>query len=240
MRDPSGMPFERVLIIKPSSFGDVIHALPVLNGLRRRHPGSRISWLVSTSCAGLLQGHPQLDEIILFDRKRFGRIARSPAVTREFIRFVRDLRQRRFDLVVDLQGLFRSGFMAWAGGAKVRVGLSDAREFSWLFHTHRVEVPDRDVHAVDRYYRIAGLLGFADEPIRFELPVDAGARRAVDAMLSEVGVQPGEGYALLCPGTRWETKHWPPESFAALAALIRDRHGLAVVLAGAPDRKSVV
>ena len=159
MNDLRQREFKRILIIKPSSFGDVIHALPVLNGLRRRYPQARISWLVSTACAGLLEGHPQLDEAIPFDRKRYGKIGRSATITLEFARFVGELRKRRFDLVIDLQGLFRSGFLSRACGAKVRIGLSDAREFGWIFHSQRVRVPAGDMHAVDRYWLVAGLAG---------------------------------------------------------------------------------
>jgi heptosyltransferase I len=228
-------PIQRIAIIKPSSFGDVIHALPVLAGLRRRYPDAHIAWLVSTACADLLVGHPDLDEVIPFDRKRFGRIGRSPSVTWDFLRFVRDLRARRFDLVVDLQGLFRSGFLAWASGARTRVGFARARECAWIFYSDRIRVPDRDMHAVDRYYLFAERLGFADVPITFELPVRCESRAQVDAMLAEQNVSADARYVLIVPGTRWETKCWPAEYFAELVRLLRAESGLAVVLAGAPD-----
>jgi len=227
--------FKRILIIKPSSFGDVIHALPVLKGLRRRYPRSRISWLVSTACADLLVGHPDLDEVIPFDRKRYGRIGRSWAVTWDFVRFVSRLRARRFDLVVDLQGLFRSGFLAWATGARARLGFARTREFAWIFYSQRIDVPLPDMHAVDRYYLLAEPLGFADVPITFELPVDPEARRQVDRMLAANGVGPDGCYVLIAPGTRWETKRWPTEHFAELIRRLRSGNGVAVVLAGSPD-----
>ncbi|GMV96137.1 MAG: hypothetical protein AMXMBFR83_05050 [Phycisphaerae bacterium] len=227
--------FRRILLIKPSSFGDVIHALPVLNGLRRRYPAARISWLVAGSCAGLLEGHPGLDEIIRFDRRRYGQIGRSFRVTVEFMEFVHALRARRFDLAVDLQGLFRSGFLAMASGAPVRLGFGSAREFAWMFYTHRVDVRDRNLHAVDRNYLFARALGFADVPLAFGLPIRDEARAAVRRKLHEAGLGDGEAYAVMAPGTRWETKLWPVEHFAEVARRIRGEHGLAVVLAGAGD-----
>lgn len=231
--------FRRILIIKPSSLGDVIHALPVLHGLRQRYPEARISWLISTSCMGLIEGHPDLDEIIPFDRRRYGKVGRSWRVTREFARFALNLRARRFDLVLDLQGLFRSGFFAWISGAGVRMGFTSTREFGWIFHTHRVYVPPRDMHAIDRNYLFARRLGFADMPIRFNLPVNEDARTAVAAMLNQEGIRPGQPYALIAPGTRWETKVWPAEYFAEVARYVRSRHGLPVVLAGAPDELAI-
>jgi len=227
--------FRRILIIKPSSFGDVIHALPVLHGLRQRFPHARISWLVSTACAGLLEGHPELDEIVLFDRRRFGRLGQSWRVTCEFAAFVRELNGRRFDLALDLQGLFRSGFLSLASGAAVRMGFARAREFGWVFYTRPMRESRGERHAVDRNYQAGRLLGFADVPIQFRLPVDASSRRVVAEWLAAGGIGPGRGYALLAPGTRWETKRWPVGHFAEVARSLRNEHGLAVVLAGAPD-----
>lgn len=227
--------YKRILIIKPSSFGDVIHALPVLAGLRRRYRDAHIAWLVSTACADLLVGHPDLNEVIPFDRKRFGRLGRSWSVTRDFVRFVRDLRARQFDLVLDLQGLFRSGFLARASGARRRVGFARTREFAWLFYSDRVRVPDRDMHAVDRYYLLADPLDFADVPIAFELPVRPEARAQIDAVLAGENIGPETRYVLIAPGTRWETKRWPVEHFAELVRLLKSNLDTAVVLAGAPD-----
>lgn len=231
--------FDRILIIKPSSFGDVIHALPVLHGLRSRFPRAHISWLVSHGCAGLIEGHPALDEVILFDRRHYGRMAHSLGAAMAFARFVRQLRARRFDLVVDLQGLFRSGFLALVSNARYRVGFAAARELGWMFYTHRVEVPDRDMHAVDRNYRFGGPLGFADVPIAFELPVRDSARASLHRKLIEAGLPPGEPYALIAPGTRWETKIWPAKHFAAVAERIARDYDLPVVLAGLEDEKPI-
>lgn len=231
--------FRRILIIKPSSFGDVIHALPVLNGLRRRYPAAKISWLVATSCAGLLEGHPALDEIILFDRRRYGKIGRSIDATLDFARFLRLLRSHRFDLVVDLQGLFRSGFLALAAGAPVRIGFGSAREFAWAFYSDRVYPPTGDSHAVDRNYLFARRLGFDHVPIEFHLPVRASARASIRVKLQQQGLRPGESYALMAPGTRWETKIWPGEHFAEVGRRLQREHGLRVVLAGMDSEVSM-
>ena len=118
---------QRVLIIKPSAIGDIVHTLPVLNLVRRKWPGAKISWLVTPVCSGLLEGHPLLDEVILFDRKRWGGMWKSPRLSGEWRRFTRELRERRFDLVLDLQGLFRSGWLAWRTGAGSRVAASSSR-----------------------------------------------------------------------------------------------------------------
>src|SRR5215471_10952509 len=94
---------KRILLIKPSAIGDVVHALPILNLLRRRWPGAHISWLVTPGCAGLLEGHPQLDEVILFERHRYAKVWRKPELMIELMELTRELRRGKFDLVVDLQ-----------------------------------------------------------------------------------------------------------------------------------------
>ncbi len=239
MNDLRRRGFHRVLIIKPSSLGDVIHALPVLHGLRTRWPRAGISWLVAESCAGLLEGHPELDEVIRFDRRRYGLIGRNLRVTVEFGEFVQGLRVRAFDLVIDLQGLFRSAFLAFAAGAPERLGFADAREFASMFYTRRVAVRGRDLHAVDRNYAFAQLLGFEDVPIRFEIPVAPAADARVAGWLAEGGIGPGQPFALLGPATRWETKQWPAGCFAEVARGISRRYGWPVVLAGTPSEAPV-
>jgi heptosyltransferase I len=239
LRDLTSREFRRILIIKPSSFGDVIHALPVLNGLRQRFPKARISWLVANSCAGLLEGHPALDEIIRFDRRRYGHVGRSFQVSIEFMEFVNALRARAFDLVVDLQGLFRSGFLALASGARTRIGFALAREFAWMFYSDRVAVPDPQMHAVDRNYLFARHLGFADVPISFELSVQPEGRAHAQRLLAEGGIAPGAPYLLIAPGTRWETKLWPAEHFAELARALEGETGLPLVLIGMESESEI-
>jgi len=196
-------PPQRILIIKPSAIGDVVHALPVLNLLRKRFPTAHISWLVTPTCSGLLEGHPQLDEVILFQRGRFGTSWWNPKVLAEMWRLNRRLRRGQFDLVLDLQGLLRSGYLSWKTGAPVRVGFTDARELSWIFHTHRVPADLRTQHAVYRYLQMSRAIGCGDEPVEFHFPTDDADRKAVAAMLPE-----NKPYAVLLPGSNWPTKRW--------------------------------
>jgi heptosyltransferase I len=222
-------PPRRILVIKPSAIGDVVHALPVLNLLRKRWPTAQISWLVTPACAGLLEGHPQLDEVVLFERRRLGHAWRSPAAAGALWRFSRDLRRRRFDLVIDLQGLFRSGWLAWKTRAPVRIGFANARELGWAFYTHRVPIATMEQHAIERYLSIAEALGCGRGPVEFRFATTDEDRAAVAAM-----VPAGKRFAVLSPGTNWETKRWPVEHFAACVQPLRDQHGLETIIAGGP------
>jgi heptosyltransferase-1 len=233
-RDPfAAAPPRRILIIKPSAIGDVVHALPVLALLRRRWPAAHVAWLVTPACAGLIDGHPQLDEVIRFDRKRFGHAWRNPAAAAALATFHRDLRRQDFDLVIDLQGLFRSGWLGFSTGAKVRVGTSTDREFGWAFHTHVAPVGGRDRHAVDRYLAVADFLGLGTGPVEFVFPTDDADRAAVAPLL------PAGPFAVLVPGTNWPTKQWPAERLGEMVGPLRDRFGLASVVAGAAGSATI-
>ena len=227
--------FERILLIKPSSLGDVVHALPVLSGLRQRYPQAHIAWLIGKSFAPLLRGHPAIDELIDFDRKRFGRLGRNLGATVEFFRFVRELRERRFGLVIDLQGLFRSGYFAWKTQAPVRIGFGDAREFAPMFYTHKLPPRTNDMHAVDRNLGVASMLGFADAPPLFDLAIRDEERAEASTLLAEVGIAADQPFVAVMPGARWETKQWPVERFAPVIDQVFDATGIHSVLLGGGD-----
>ena len=220
----------RILIIKPSALGDIVHALPVLNLLKRRWPDAQISWLVGSSFADLLDGHPQLHEVIRFDRHRFASAWWNPNALFEMLRFGFGLRRRHFDLVIDLQGLLRSGLTAKLARSPVRVGFSNAREGAWMFYTHRVPAA-ADQHALDRNLMVAESLGCGRDPVEFVLPVDDADRDYVRSLLPA-----GQSsYVVLLPGTNWLTKRWPVDYFAALVGPLKQRYGYASVVAGGAD-----
>ena len=219
----------RVLIIKPSALGDIVHTLPVLKLLRTRWPAAEIDWMVTPAFASLLDGHPLLDGVVRFDRKRFATWYRDPKLAKGLFDFTRDLRRRRYDLVIDLQGLFRSGWLAWQTGAATRVGFSYAREGAPLAYTHRVPQPTPERHAVERYLDVADALGCGRGPVEFDFGIDDAVRAGVRAMTGDAP------YAVLLPGTNWATKRWPAESFAALVRPVETELGLRTVVAGGPD-----
>jgi len=228
--------FRRILLIKPSSLGDVVHALPVLHGLRCRYPNARIDWLISSSLAPLLEGHPDLNELVLFDRRRYGVMVYSPKAALDFRRFIRRLRASRYDMVVDLQGLFRTGFLARASGAPVRVGFARAREGASLFYNHRLPSESLDTHAVDRNYSVSRLLGFEDVPVEFHIPLREDDRASAEQQLRRAGWNDQVRLVAVVPGARWETKVWLLERFTAtIDELQTDQNVRCVLLGGADD-----
>jgi lipopolysaccharide heptosyltransferase I len=223
-------PPQRILLIKPSAIGDVVHTLPILKLVRNRYPSAHLAWLVTPACSGLLEGHPLLDEVILFDRRRYGKGWKSPHSLFGLTSFTRELRRRKFDLVLDLQGLFRSGWLAWQTRAPIRVGFSNAREFAPLFYTHRVDVGDVEQHATDRYLKVAAAIGCDTGPIEYVFNTTADDRALVTEKVGH-----NRPYAVLLPGTNWPTKRWPVERFAALSWALKERLGFETIVAGGPD-----
>ncbi len=231
--------FERVLIIKPSSLGDIIHALPALHLLRTRFPDASISWLVAEPFAPIIANHPDLNDTIIFERDRFGAVGTRMEPTAAFVEFVRKLNKRRFDLAVDLQGLFRSGFLALATGARARIGFAAAREMAWMFYSHRVHVDDPDTHAVDRNMGIGPILGCPSAPPVFDLALTTQERRNAVDLLTQAGLASGDRFVAVLPGARWETKRWAPSRFSATIDAVMEQCGVSSVLLGAPDERAI-
>ena len=223
----------RVLIIKPSSLGDVVGALPVLHGLRRTFPRAHLAWLLSTACAPLLADERDLDEIILFDRTPLGRSWRSPSAARGLLALLRALKAGRFDWVIDLQGLLRSGLFAAATGAALRAGFGEAREGAAAFYTRRIHVSAR--HTVDRNIELARALGADARPEDMTLAVGADARRFAETICRRHRLSGGD-FLVCVPPTRWPTKLYPVRHWQTVAGKLSRKAPL--VLLGAPaDRE---
>jgi lipopolysaccharide heptosyltransferase I len=236
------MAVERILIVKPSAFGDIVHSLPFLEALRRNYPKAHIAWVVARANADLLSGHPDLDEVILFERERWGGLTGFARRAREMWGFVRTLRRGRFDLAVDLQGLFRSALVSFLSGAKQRVGFADARELGYLFYNVRVprRRGDEPVHAVDRYLDVARTLGLvlSDRPV-FHVAVGDEARKFAREALAAVdlGARP---VVVMLPSSRWQTKRWPGDCFAELGDRVASSLGATVVFLGSQADEPLV
>lgn len=223
-------PPRRVLIVKPSSLGDVVSALPVLRGLRRTYPDAEISWLVSTACAPLLEGDGDLRELIRFDRKALGYCWRSPEAMGQLMELRRRLRDGQFDWTIDLQGLLRSGVFTWWTGAPIRAGFADAREGSVLFYTHRIRVAAE--HTIDRNILLARALGIDARSEDLRLSISPEAENFAESILRYVGAPRG-GVLVCVPPTRWATKLYPAGHWRSVVRQAVRR--LPVVLLGSAD-----
>jgi len=252
--------FSKILLIKLSAVGDVVHTIPVLNRLRRRYPDAQIDWLVTPPIAELLRHHPAITNVIEFAREEWS----SPLRLTPFVNYARlaaSLRATGYDLVVDMHGQLRTALLAFATGAPVRVGFdrprpevwaaSDrefpelarqhawqgAREGSWLAYTHHIKVPTLDLHAVDRYLNVGPILGLEDGAADFSFPIPAAASARVDQLLRGHAIADAQ-LLTLAPGTAWETKHWGSGKFAEVARHFMQK-GFAVTLIGSRRERAV-
>jgi lipopolysaccharide heptosyltransferase I len=229
-------PLEKILIIKPSSLGDIVLALPALAALRKSFPRAKISWLVRPEFAPLLRGHPQLDEIIHFDRRYLGRAWRDPAAMKELLSLAARLRKCGFDAVLDLQGLFRTACLGWLSGCRRRFGMADAREMAHVFYTHRICRDSDNVHVVDYYLKIARAAGAGCGDVEFVLPDTSGDAGDI---IERSGLSPGR-YVVLVPTSAHRSKCWPAGKFAALAERIVSESALSVAAVGTAAEKPLV
>lgn len=225
-----GVP-ERILLIRPSALGDVCRTVPVLVSLAQSWPDARIDWLVQDDFVDAVRAHPALGRAIPFPRRELSR-----ALRRGRVRPLRDwlgrVRANRYDLVIDAQGLFRSGFFGWASGARRRVGHAAAREMGWLFYTDR-ERSSEGRHTVDRMLalvRAAGAEPVAD--MTLHAPPEDREAAARDLRL-------GGRYAVIAPTSRWAGKQWPAERFHAVVdRLLNEGAVERVAVVGGPGERS--
>ncbi|BCA54245.1 putative Lipopolysaccharide heptosyltransferase II [Nitrospira sp. KM1] len=219
--------YRRILFVKPSSLGDIVHAMPALAALRRRYPAAAITWLVKREWSAIVERIEGVHRTWSVDRGFAGWLSQIPA-----------LRKEQFDLAVDLQGLLRSAFMAWGSGAGRRVGFARAREGSPWFYSDRIEVPTPDMHAVDRYLLIAKALGatLGGNP-EFSFRIPDSDHITVDRLLRDAGLEIGRPWIAMNVSARWPTKRWPAGSFAAVADRIQEERLGAVVFTGGPAER---
>jgi lipopolysaccharide heptosyltransferase I len=218
----------RILIVRLSAIGDVIHAMPLANALRERFPKASLTWVAANPAATLLQGHEALDELIVLGR----RWLKSP---REILSLRRRLRALKFDVAIDAQGLTKSAIAAWFSGAPRRIGYGDrwGREISRWFYTDRVHTKTK--HTVDRTLELIEPLGIVRPVVRFQAPIAQPERDAAARMLREAGI---EGpFAIINAGAGWPSKLWPPERFAAVAEHLGRQWRLPVIVVWAGQQE---
>ena len=230
---------KNILIIKPSALGDVVTALPVLASLRANFPDTRISWLVRSEFAPILEMSPGLDEIILFDRKRLGKWWCNPAVFAELMRFLLNLRKANFDLVVDLQGLFRTGFFSWIAGCKKRFGMKDCRELASFFYTDTAGPCSDSEHVIDYFLNVASEAGCKKIVSTCDLIPPKEAEDNISTLLEKSGIS-RNNYAVFIPGSAHRYKCWPLASFSELASRIASKYSLKIVATGTSGEKDYI
>ncbi|MEI9961733.1 MAG: lipopolysaccharide heptosyltransferase II [Limisphaerales bacterium] len=202
----------KILILKPSSLGDVIQALPVLRLLKLYLPASEIFWWIDSHLAPLLEGDPDLAGVVRFERQHWA----QPKHWLEMFQTVRWLRAQNFDWVIDLQCLSRSGAFAWLAEGKFLIGLDEVREGARGFYDVAVPRKSFHTHAVDWYLSVLPQLGV---PVHKNFQW-LSERPEIAAEVKRKWPTENFRWVALQPGARWANKRWPVQSFAELVQLL--------------------
>lgn len=219
----------KILILKPSSLGDVFQALPVLRLLKLKYPNAEIFWWLDASLAPLLEGDPDLAVVVRFERRRWNKPRHWP----EMLTSIRWLRAQEFDLVIDLQCLLRSGIFAWLARGKFLIGLDEAREGARGFYDLAVPRKSFHTHAVDWYLSVLPPLGvpvhkkFDWLPERKEIAAAVKHKWLNELKNEKLETQnlfpSSPRWIALQPGARWDNKRWPVEYFAQLVSRLAQK-----------------
>lgn len=248
-----------ILIVKLSAIGDVIHTLPSLSALRRCYPDAELTWVVEEAAADLLADHPDLNRVLIFRRKTWLKELRQGKIAlpfREMRAFLRELRSRRYDIVIDFHGLLKSAVIVLLSGGRRKLGYDSLQEGSALFYNEKIPEEMRK-HAVDRYLDLVRHVAGGAETAcpaatpEFRIAIGEKEERRVAALLNEnstmlTTAENGAGGGLYSGGEKrkgrrfvavnpvafWETKLWEDEKFAELCDRVRTELGIGVVLTG--------
>ncbi len=218
----------RVLIIKLSAFGDIIHALPVSAALKQAYPHVELTWAIEEAFAPLVADNPFLSHILTLPKVR-GRQLRSPSFHREYFLRLRDVRSRRFDLTLDLQGLTKSAVVAAASGARVRLAYNWIREAASLFERAVPREPS-SVHVVDQYLDVVRFLGASTDHPQFPFTISPRDDAMATAMLAEHGIDDDSPFAVINPASALAIKQWSMANYALLMDTLNSQFGLRGVL----------
>ncbi|PKN17940.1 MAG: lipopolysaccharide heptosyltransferase I [Deltaproteobacteria bacterium HGW-Deltaproteobacteria-6] len=222
-----------ILIVKLSAIGDVIHTLPSLTALRRLFPDAHITWAVEEAASDLVIHHPCLDEVLISRRKSWIKDIKAgkfPSTWREIRSFVKQLRQRQYDIVIDFHGLLKSSVIVFLSRGKRKLGYDSWQELSGLFLNEKIP-EDMNKHAVDRYLDFARYLGAKTDQVEFTLPLTDKTKSDAERLLNACRLK-AKQYIAVNPIAFWETKLWNNEKFARLADLIQEKLKLDVVFTG--------
>ena len=220
------MSAHRFLIVRLGSLGDVVHGIPAAAALRAHFPDARIDWLVDPRYVELLDRVRGLDARIAVDTRRIP----------DTLRTIGDLRGVRYHGVVDLQGLVKSALLARAARGERTIGFPKAHLREPIASMLYSQTPDPGSAAHVIHKNLALLAPFGVRDPRVEFPLDVPVTPAAEQVASRAGAG---RYAVINPGAAWPNKRWPPDRFGAVAAGMRERHGLRSIVIWGPGEEAL-
>lgn len=235
---------KKILFVKLSAIGDVIHCLPALESIKACLPSARISWVVEEKASNLLEDYPNIEKLYIFKRKswlcRLKNPLNMPGVLKEFISFIKEIRREKFDIVMDYQGLLKSGIITFLSGGRRKIGFKDAREFSYIFLDEKIDAPPRkEIHALVRNFYLVKSLGINSINARWNFPLKEEEEK-VFQKLKSLGLNLTKPFILIHPFAGWKTKLWSQDKFALLGNRIVEELGANTLFTGGKEDISYV
>jgi heptosyltransferase-1 len=227
----------KILCIRLSAIGDIVMASPLIKSLRVRYPDAYIAWLVQSETSELLTANPLLDEVIVWPRgdwRRLWRNMRWLKLAREIRNFTGQLRARHFDIVIDLQGLLKSGIWARLTGAPLRIGLG-SKEGSRLLMNQIIDKPGDDDRIGPEYRHLAHSLGLDYSEFDMDVALTDEDQRYAAQIIEDNGL--ASGFIVVCPFTTRPQKHWVEDRWTALAQRMHTEFGARTIILGGPDNR---
>jgi 3-deoxy-D-manno-octulosonic-acid transferase/heptosyltransferase-1 len=228
-----------ILIVKLSAIGDVIHTLPSLAALRRLYPDAHITWVVEEAAAELVKNHPYLDAVLISRRKSWPKDIQKGKILKPLFdmhSLIKELRRRRYDLVIDFHGLFKSSIIVLLSLGKRKLGYDSLQELSGLFLNEKIP-EDMNIHAVDRYLDFLRYLGAKIDNVEFILPPNNDAEARVRLLMNKNKLD-DKKFIAINPVAYWKTKLWDNEKFAHLADLTNNKLKMKIVFTGS-EKESI-
>jgi heptosyltransferase I len=235
-----------ILIVKLSAIGDVIHTLPALNAIRAHYPDAHITWLVEEAAADLVVGHRALDRVLISRRKAWMHRLRGAdrwETLKEIRTFLRDLRDTRYDMIIDFHALLKSGVMVGLARGTRKIGFDRGmqhQEHSYLFLNERIPPVDMEVHALTRGLMLLNAIGIPTPSVDYDIPFGEADKLAARTLLNVQGVAGNRPLVAINPVALWETKLWLNDRFAALAGRLVRENDVDVVFTGGPADRPVI
>jgi heptosyltransferase I len=226
----------RILIIRLSSLGDILHTLPAFAGLRAAYPDARIDWLVAKKCAVLMSAVGGIHTVHVLDTSMLLRFPPDKYAWRSLVNLIRSLRAIRYDYSIDFQGLLKTAFLSALSRSTIRLGFSKnlvrERPAHW-FYQKTLGKPQQQLHVLVVNRMLAQLVGALPAPVTCDFKISESDQSYVDSILKEKQLH---NFAVINPGGGWPTKRWKPEKYGALAKKIIEL-GLPVIVTTAPEEE---
>jgi ADP-heptose:LPS heptosyltransferase len=232
---------KRILIVKPSSLGDIIHTLPLVHAIKRRYPSTYTGWIIQRNFAAVIEHDPSVDEVIPIHipstsdpNARRGVLFEALGATLSTIKHLRALFSRApYDLVLDLHASFRSALLGRCNPNGLRMGFADAKELNTWFQGKLVKPDPQRPHAIDKNLEFLKLLNISPLDEDFHLAPGEAAAKEAREFLAHSGISGEQPIIYANPAARWVTKQWSIQQWAQLGDALMERNNAAFILSGA-------